>query len=90
MERAIFTDRNIKYAVIVSNKEIAENADIAKVPTTADKESAIPANGENSKMPNHMVRGNWCEQTIPANGSHFLRDNQVWANDKWNEKLLTR
>lgn len=92
VERAIFTDRNIKYALIVSNTEIvetAETADMVEVPTAKDKESAIPANGENTEFPNHVL-GNWREQTTPPNGSQFLRDNQVWADDKWNQTLLTR
>lgn len=93
VERAVFTDRNIKYAIIVSNKEFAESANIDNSCTAIDNEHAFVRNDEGKKVnADQSVPRNSREQLATSNSTkyEFFGDNALWTSDKWNEQLLAR
>lgn len=93
VERAVFTDRNIKYAIIVSNKEFVESVSIDNSCAAIDNERAILRSDEGKKVnTDQSVPGNSREQLATSNGTEyeFFRDNALWTSDKWNEQLLAR
>lgn len=92
MERAIFTDRNIKYAIIVSSDEIAENTESKHVCPIVDNENVIPRKCEHNIIADKSIPWNsQGQQTTFVDSNHeFLRDSNVCSTDKWNETFYTR
>lgn len=92
VEQSIFTDRNIKYAVIVSNNEFAENVEIEHVKSITDNENAIMRKCEHISRPDKSIPRNSQEEQVSlvAAKQNILRNSNVWSSGKWNKTLLTR